>query len=368
MKNSILLPLLLLSLSSTVYPNQYIGGNLPVNYSFTINQQDGGAIVTPDESILIEFQNSSKQPISSKLDWWLLAGSDQNGWFWHNKNNNSFSLTQQPASQEMLFNSGNSYSWSDLKGLPVDTYSVYFGADINPNGRLDEDSLGYSQTTVSVVAAKDTKFSYQSDFSQGQDGWQGNFVDLPVDYDPEIYELLYEYAAMPEGVNSEYQNAPSLQGHNRSDDLFMYMTRPITGLKHHTQYKVSFDILIASNAFAGGFGIGGAPGESVYFKAGVSNQKPEPLTTEDNYYRLNIDQGSQSNNGENAIVLDHIGVDIIDSEYKLKLLNNHDKSFEFSTGANDKVWLLLGTDSGFEGLTRIYIPKVNIMIEETMTH
>jgi len=342
----------------------YHGVELPVMLDININGQDDGAIVTPNESVSISFQASSTSSNDENLDWWILAGSEQFGWYWYEKGSKTFNTQKLSASQEHLFNAGNSVVLPDLKGLNADTYQVYFGADKTPNGRLDDDTLGYSQVQLQVVSEKNTQFSYQSDFSKSLDGWQGNFVDLPVDYDPEIYELIYEYAELPEEVNDAVKFAPMLQGHNRSDDLFMYMTRPLTGLKHQTKYRVSFDIVIASNVPTGLGGIGGAPAESVFFKAGVATQKPEPVISSDNYYRLNVSQGSQSNDGKDAIVLDHIGVDIMDIKYKLKTLNNQYKTFEFTTGDSDQVWILVGTDSGFEGLTRLYIPKVGVVIEE----
>ena len=60
-----------------------------------------------------------------------------------------------------------------------------------------------------------------------------------------------------------------LSGNNHSDDLFMFIKRPIDKLMPNTDYNLSFHVTIESNVSQGEFGIGGSPGESVFFKVGL---------------------------------------------------------------------------------------------------
>ncbi len=354
---------------SAARPARNSGVEFPVDVEIRINGQDGAAVVTAGESALVSMKVTPREGDSAAdvLEWWVPAGSEQFGWYWYGIANGNFSTTTAPAAREALLNNGETFFLPDMGGLPPAEYQVYLGVDSDPNGILDMASLAYSRLDLRVVAEKQSRFVYESDFGTGLDGWTAGAADLPADYDPEIYELGFSHEQLPDEVVEAYEFGPMLQGHNRSDDLFMYMIRPLTGLKHNTEYVAVFNIEIASNAAAGGVGIGGAPGESVFFKAGIATQKPAPQVTAQNYYRMNVDHGIQSNDGEDAVVLNHIGVETMNGEYKLKTMSNDQGGFPFTTGSGDRVWILIGTDSGFEGFTRLYIPRIEVVIEEVST-
>ena len=119
---------------------------------------------------------------------------------------------------------------------------------------------------------------------------------------------------------------------------------------------------MATDTPSGCFGIGGAPGESVYIKAGVSEVEPLPIL-EDSYLRMNIDIGNQSNGGEQAAVLGNIA----NSRPSEQSRQWERKSFPaqpvpapVTASPNGRVWLLFGADSGFEGRTQIYFTRVSV--------
>ncbi len=186
------------------------------------------------------------------------------------------------------------------------------------------------------------------------------FADLPVDYDQSIYELGHDHRPLPDGLEG---SGIYVQGHNRSDDLFTFLKRRVDGLRPNTVYAVSVSIDLATNVQAGLVGIGGAPGESVYVKAGASTV--EPLTVEDGqgYLRMNIDKGNQSNGGEDMVVLGDVAHDqVTDREYLLKTLDNTDLPLSVATDSEGQAWLIVGTDSGFEGLTQLYYARISYVL------
>ncbi len=193
---------------------------------------------------------------------------------------------------------------------------------------------------------------YRYDFANGSRGWQGDFADYPAG-EEEFYQLGWGFARLPDYLAAN-RFAMTLKGHNYSDDLSMFLRRKINGLAPDTDYTVQFRVTIASNAPQGAIGIGGPPGEGVVLKAGAMLQRPfaDPVMR-----LLNVDKGIQSNDGADAIVLGHIGVDTPLSRpaYRLKTLDNAEKSFVLRTDDTGEAWLLIATDSGFEGATRIYI-------------
>ena len=169
-------------------------------------------------------------------------------------------------------------------------------------------------------------FSVSYDFSQSEEGWKADFVDLPVNAeDSSFYELKYNYTNLPPNLGT--QKAIMLSGNNHSDDLFMFIKGKVTGLNPNTSYTLVFEVELASNAPKGSVGAGGAPGESVYLKAGASEIEPVKNVQGDRYV-LNIDKGNQSEAGSNATVLGDIATPLTVAEYTLITRNNASPSAE----------------------------------------
>jgi hypothetical protein len=198
------------------------------------------------------------------------------------------------------------------------------------------------------------------DFSEDNNGWGAGFADLPADYDNSTFELDSGRRELPSGLDGY---GMYLQGHNRSDDLFMYLTKQLTGLVPDTTYHVAYTIAVATNVASGGIGVGGAPGESVFVKAGASTHQPiiEEMSR-DGFLRLNIDKGNQSTDGSDMLTIGNVASpDVTDeSQFIIKTLFVED--FEVTTDAEGNLWLIVGTDSGFEGLTTVYFTQIDVSL------
>ena len=197
----------------------------------------------------------------------------------------------------------------------------------------------------------------KSDFSQGADGWLHGFSDYPV-ADKEIYNLVAGIKPIPD---SNGKTGYMIGGSNRSDDLFMYLKRPVRNLVANTRYQVTVDITLWSDAGDGCFGIGGSPGSAVYVKAGASEQEPKQAS-----YYMNIDIGSQSQKGADSEVLGNIvvpGLGCDGSKYGSKNLSlNKQSSFDVISSDDGEVWVYVGTDSGYEGVTHLYYESLNLTL------
>jgi len=204
-------------------------------------------------------------------------------------------------------------------------------------------------------------FSYGFDFSQSQDNWLVDFTDYPAYGDPSSYELEFAYTDRPANLGAN-KKSMMLSGNNHSDDLFMFMKKKIVDLSPNTDYALVFEVELASNAPKGSVGIGGSPGESVYLKAGASGTEPKQVI-EDNQYALNVDKGNQSTSGEMAVVLGDIAVPEDTQGYSLITRNSATNADPFivRSNSNGEIWLIIGTDSGFEGTTTIYYTRVNVI-------
>ncbi len=215
---------------------------------------------------------------------------------------------------------------------------------------------------ASVARAQDLETAeFNFTFEADAEGWTPGFADLPVDYEQSIFELDHGHRPLPDGLEG---NAYYLRGHNRSDDLFMYLKTQVGGLRGNATYLVEVSVDLATNVAAGSFGIGGSPGESVFVKAGASAIEPEAGPDSNQYLRMNIDKGNQSGEGEAMLVIGNVAhPDVMGNEYRIKSMDNAGRPLPVKTDSEGRMWLIVGTDSGFEGLTTLYFDRISYTLQ-----
>ena len=201
--------------------------------------------------------------------------------------------------------------------------------------------------------------TFTFDFNRGPQGFFAGFADYPP-ADAEFYELTSDYRALPPPLESH--SALFISGVNRSDDLFMFFKGPIGGLLPGARYNVTVSAEIATNTPAGCIGVGGPPGESVWIKAGATVVEPLPVS-DGSYLRMNIDIGSQSAAGGQAVVLGNIANSRNceqSRQWERKSFQGRPTPVPISIPSNGQAWLLFGADSGFEARTEIYFTRAAV--------
>jgi hypothetical protein len=215
---------------------------------------------------------------------------------------------------------------------------------------LDDDKLGL------------TIFSQTFDFNESEHGWLYGFSDYPAGRDDStFFELKYAY------TDTLGPNAIMLSGNNHSDDLFMFLKKKITGLNPDTDFTLTFEVSFSSNAKAGFVGAGGAPGESVYLKVGAASIEPKALI-DNGMYVMNIDKGQQSESGSDMIQIGNIAVPSSGTEYVNVTRSNssyNGASLQVRSNSNGEVWLIVGTDSGYEGMTTLFYTSINVAMSSS---
>ena len=200
------------------------------------------------------------------------------------------------------------------------------------------------------------------DFSGSTQGFVAGFADYPP-ANAAIYFLQSAHLPLPDGVTATGSGL-FISGVNRSDDLFMYYKGRLTGLMPNTTYRASFVLGLATNAPRGCLGVGGAPGESVYLKAGVSAVEPVGILAADGHLRMNIDKGNQANGGADAVTLGDVANTQPCGEglprYELKTVAGGGQEVVAETDAQGRLWVLFGTDSGFESLTALFYTQISV--------
>lgn len=215
---------------------------------------------------------------------------------------------------------------------------------------------GYVNTNFRVEVA----YAFDSDAQ----GWTVGYADYPVGLSTtdstDLYEMKYGWGDIPDVTPAE--KGIMVSGNNKCDDLFMYIKKKITGLEPGRNYAISFDIDIASNVKTNALGVGGAPGEDVIVKAGAKSFEPTDTIDGQNWYRLNLDKGNQKAIGKDMMNLGHVGVS---DNAMLYSIINRKSSNAMVVKANTlgEIWVIVGTDSGFEGLTKIYYSEIRLFIE-----
>lgn len=215
-------------------------------------------------------------------------------------------------------------------------------------------------TKDSSIDDPNDPLSLVSDFTDGKDGWQADFSEYNGDHE-DIYELEEGLAMLPAPLDEDKQ-AYRVSGMNRSDDLFMYLTRKVEGLEPNTTYQGTFLLEMASNAISDGVGAGGAPGEAVGVGVGLTAIEPISEADEDNFYRMNIDKIQQCcTDGQDMVVIGDVANGLDEPVYTLI-----ERSGEFTGATNDQgdLWVIVGTDSGFEGKTDLYYSRIEVIFEK----
>jgi hypothetical protein len=199
---------------------------------------------------------------------------------------------------------------------------------------------------------------YTFEFAQDESGWDAFFSDYP-EGEEEFYELEFQRTGLPAPLNNS-TFALKLSGNNHSDDLMSLIYRKFEGLKPNTNYRVTFDIDMASITPSNSVGVGGSP--DLAFGAGGISVAPSNTIDDQDHYRPNFEgfQNGQSNNVFK--MLGRIGVQ--ENTTQWTMINRHNRNNPITLKSNEQgaLWLMMGTDSSFESTTTLYFKKITIRI------
>jgi len=221
----------------------------------------------------------------------------------------------------------------------------------------------FAQTTPVTV-------SKSFDFRNGALGWQGGFADYPPGTDNDgFYELRSEIRTLPPELNVNGTGF-FIQGNNHSDDLFMFLKRRLDsndGIVAGQTYQITFTITFASNAQSGCVGVGGAPGESVALGAGASPAEPQAVLSPSSgpfisgWLRMNVDKNGGIAASGTGNIANGQPCSSSSPPY-VSLQRTHQHTSPVNANARGELWLIVGTDSGFEGRTALYYQQINVTL------
>jgi hypothetical protein len=206
-------------------------------------------------------------------------------------------------------------------------------------------------------------------FAAGTDNFTADFTDYSVGQEigDQGIRFVSEFRRLPAPLNNRF--GLLVGGTNRSDDLFMYIYRQVSGLVPGQRYSVRVDITFATNVPRDCVGVGGSPGESVYIHAGATAAVPTKVIQGTNV-RSSIAKANQSQSGRETITIGNFaggGGTCTDGQYAVKTLSTASREITaaplppppadallLTADPQGRLWIVIGTDSGFEDRTEIY--------------
>lgn len=224
-------------------------------------------------------------------------------------------------------------------------------------------------STASTTAAQDSpspvRLSYS--FSKGALGWEADFSDYSISR--VNMELASGIRQLPPELKTDAK-AFYVQGNNsRNYDLFMYLRRrlgPDEGVRPNQAYLIAYHLVFASNAGSNCLSVIGAPGESVFLKAGAAPWMPLAVV-KDGTYRLNVDKGEVNLSGKHASLVGNIANGLRCKDFAspnqvpyVSLTRAHRHPVPIRANNKGELWLLVGTDSAHESVTALYYQQIDV--------
>ncbi len=201
-------------------------------------------------------------------------------------------------------------------------------------------------------------------------GFVADIADVPTNYADANYGLVNTVGAVPVastaggGFSDPGINAYWLTVDNHSDDAFNYIYKKLEGLTANTTFKGTLTVKGMTPYDKNSMGIGGSPASSVFVKAGVISADPVPTTVPTggvDYYRITtFDKGNQSNSGADLATVGTLADDQIAIEGTEYFKVNYTVEVEFTTDTDGNAYIVVGYDSGFEGVNIFGITEIKL--------
>jgi hypothetical protein len=224
--------------------------------------------------------------------------------------------------------------------LPITLFMLFAGMSCEKDNGEPKNSLNFS-------------------FNDDTQGWTAFFSDYPQGSE-EHFQLSFGHAMLPAPLDTTL-GALRISGINHSDDLLSMIVRKIDGLQPGRQYDIIFDVEVASNTPSNSVGIGGSP--DLAFGVGAIPFAPSNSPDIEGWLRPNFSSELQSRMSNDTIqMVGTIGVGDDASDYTLIRRGNAASPLRATSNEDGVLWLLIGTDSGFEGTTTLYYRSVKIKL------
>lgn len=195
------------------------------------------------------------------------------------------------------------------------------------------------------------------DFMGADPGWTAGFADVPVGQEAAV-DFVADHRPLPAPLvgNGLYQ-----RGFNVSDDLCMWFAGRGDGFQPGVEYDLAFRVGIASDA---GAGCDTGVAANTYVKVGAVPFPPERVAVS-GWWRLNLDHGTPSGGGANALTLGDLrnglpGCPAMNAPWGARTLDPGARTLRVRAADDGSLWFFVMTDSAFETSYDVYFTFLDV--------
>jgi len=225
-------------------------------------------------------------------------------------------------------------------------------------------SLSFTSCIDNEVVEPRATLVKETDFNQGTDGWMAVFAEYPYE-DSVFYELASGIKTLPPPLD-QTKKGFMLSGNNHSDALQMFVTKQLSGLDPQTSYSVKTEVELASMYPEASVGIGGSPGKAVHLVSKFATSGYTLKKGEGRYDNVELILNKDDSVPASSLEMELDDVSIPSDEYVYQLINRSKDSAPMVVKSDQqgKLWAVIGTWSGFEGISTLYYTKIKIILKK----
>ena len=223
-------------------------------------------------------------------------------------------------------------------------------------------SLQFVSCTDEEVVDSTATVVHETEFNGGINGWSAVFAEYPKE-DSAFYELRAGIEPLPAPLD-QTKKSFMLSGNNHSDALRMFLSKQLTGLAPSANYSVETEVELASMYPETSFGIGGSPGKAVHLVAKFATAGYTLKEGEERYDNVELILNKVPSVPESVLEIDLGDVSIPSEEFVYQLISRKKASASnvVKSDAQGRLWAIVGTWSGFEGISTLYYTKIKITL------
>jgi hypothetical protein len=157
-----------------------------------------------------------------------------------------------------------------------------------------------------------------------------------------------------------------LSGNNHSDALQMFLVKQLSGLAPNTLYTIETEVEMASKYPDGSVGIGGSPGNAVHLVSKFATDGYTLKSGKNEFDNVELVLNKVESLPESVLNIDLGDVSIPSEEYVYQMIDRKKSSTPDAVVTDDqgKLWAIVGTWSGFEGISTLYYTRIKITLTE----
>lgn len=215
--------------------------------------------------------------------------------------------------------------------------------------------------TANLFACKEdeveTDTVIESNFQQDLNGWLGDYA-LYQDANKDSVRFVSGRNRLVSPLDTTNYGF-KVEGRNDEDSLFLYAKKKVSGLNSSRTYLVYYSVDLSSSYPD----TANSPGRMGSLKVGASVDEPKVVqNTETKYNGIAIKKGLWSVDGKEMVILGNLSNTATTPGYKLIGYNNNAKPLEIKPNAQGEIWLCVGADTHYKGVTTVFFDRIKVTI------